>query len=40
MFPNLDNNLGINAVIEAWEVRTVKFPATDCIVEAVQINYK
>jgi len=37
MFPNIDNNLGINAVIEALEARPVKFLSTDCIVEAVQI---
>ena len=37
MFPNIDNNLGINAVTEALEARPVKFPSTDCIVEAVQI---
>ena len=35
MFPNIDNNLGINAVTEALEARPVKFPSTDCTVEAV-----
>ena len=40
MFPNIDNNLGINAVIEALEARPARFPSTDCIVEAVQICLK
>ena len=40
MFPNIDNNLGINAVIEALESRPARFPSTDCIVEAVQICLK
>ena len=37
LFPNIDNNLGINAVIEALEARPARFPSADCIVEAVQI---
>ena len=40
MFPKIDNNLGINAVIEALEARPARFPSTDCIVEAVQICLK
>ncbi|XP_068704908.1 uncharacterized protein [Montipora foliosa] len=40
MFPNIDNNLRINAVIEALEARAARFPSTDCIVEAVQICLK
>ena len=40
MFPNIDNNLGINAVTKALEARPVKFPSTDCIVEAVKICLK
>ena len=40
MFPNIDNILGINAVIEALQARPVKFPSTDCIVEAVEICLK
>ena len=37
MFPNIDNNLGINAITEALNSRTTNFPSTDCIVEAVKI---
>ena len=37
MFLNFDNNLGFKAATEALEGRSVKFPSTDCIVEAVQI---
>ena len=40
MFPNIDSNLGINAVIEVLEARPARFPSTDCIVEAVQICLK
>ena len=37
MFPNIDNNLGINAITDALHSRAVKIPSTDCIVEAVKI---
>ena len=37
MFPNFDNNLGINAITEALNSRTTYFPSTDCTVEAVKI---
>ena len=37
MFPNIDNNLGINVITEALNSRTTNFPSTDCIVEAVKI---
>ena len=40
MFPNIDNNLGINAITEALNSRTTNFPSTDCIVEAVKICLK
>lgn len=37
MFPNIDNNLGINAITDALNSRANNFPSTDCIVEAVKI---
>ena len=37
MFPNIDNNIGISAVRKALDSRSVKFPSTDCIVEAIEI---
>ena len=37
MFPNIDNNLGISAVRKALDSRSVKFPSTECIVEAIEI---
>ena len=37
MFPNIDSNLEINAIIDALDSRAVKIPSTDCIVEAVKI---
>ena len=37
MFPNIDNNLGINAIAEAHNSRATNFPCTDCIVEVVKI---
>ena len=37
MFPNIDNNLGISAVSRALDSRSVKFPSTECIVEAIEI---
>ena len=37
MFPNIDNNLGISAVRKALDSRLVKFPSTNCIVEAIEI---
>ena len=37
MFPNVDNNLGINAITDALNLHDVKFPSTECIVEAVGI---
>ena len=36
MFTNIDNNLGINAITDALNSRDVKFPSTECIVEAVE----
>ena len=37
MFPNIDNNLGINAITDALNSRATNFPSTECIVEAVKI---
>ena len=37
MFPNIDNNLGINAITDVLNSRATNFPCTDCIVEAVKI---
>ena len=40
MFPNIDNNLGISAVRKVLDSRAVKFPSTECIVEAIEICLK
>ena len=40
MFPNIDNNLGISAVKNALDARTVKLPSSKCISEAVEICLK
>lgn len=40
MFPNIDNNLGMSAVKRALDSREVKYPATECIVEATEICLK
>ena len=37
MFPNIDNKLGISAVRKALDSRSIKFPSTECIVEAIEI---
>ena len=37
MFPNIDNNMGISAVIKALDSRSVKFPSPECIVEGIEI---
>ena len=37
MFPNIDNNLEINAITDALNSRATNFPSTECIVEAVKI---
>ena len=37
MFPNIDNNLGLTAVKNALNSRTIKSPSTKCILEAVEI---
>ena len=34
---DIDNNLGISAVRKALDSRSVKFPSTECIVEAIEI---
>ena len=34
---NINKHLGISAVTEALEARSVNFPSTDCLTEAVQI---
>ena len=37
MFPNIDNELGVTAVKNALDARSVKIPSTECILEAVEI---
>ena len=37
MFPNIDNNLWLNEVREALEIRQVQSPPTDCLLEAVEL---
>ena len=37
MFPNIDNELGVTAVKNALDARSVKIPSTECILEAVVI---
>ena len=37
MFPKIDNCLGLSAVKEALDSRSILSPSTDCILEAVQI---
>ena len=37
MFPNIDNKLGISAVRKALDSRSIKFPSTECIVDAIEI---
>jgi len=34
MFPNIDNNSGINTVNDALNSLDVQFPSAECIVEA------
>ena len=36
-FPNIENNLGINAVTNALNLREIQFPSIECIVQAVKI---
>ena len=40
MFPNIDNNLGLTAVKCALDTREIQAPATDCILEAVELCLK
>ena len=37
MFPNIDNNLEINAITDTLNSRATNFPSTECIVEAVEM---
>ncbi|XP_068691550.1 uncharacterized protein [Montipora foliosa] len=37
MFPNIDNELGVTAIKNALDARSVKIPTTECILEAVEI---
>lgn len=37
MFPNMDNNLGIRAVTDAFNSCEIQVPSIPCIVEAVKI---
>ena len=40
MFPNIDNELGVTAVKNALDARSVKIPSTECVLEAVEICLK
>ena len=40
MFPNIDNTLGISAVKQALNSRSIKVQSTECITEVVEICLK
>ena len=40
MFPSLDNDMGLKTVKEHLNMREIKFPSTECILEATEITLK